>query len=211
MKTAGEILTAARKEKKWDLNELSRRTKIQEQHLAAIEKSDFKHLPPTPFTKGFIRTIAMELGLNPEGIIAIFRRDFDTSGEGQIIPREWSGSRRKRLNWTPKTTLIAGIGLVIAVFSFYIIWQIKLLVKAPKLTLTYPQEGAVVSQNVFVEGQTETEATVTINGQEIKKNKDGSFNQTVSLGEGTHVITIVSSGINGKKTTLQRTVVVKGE
>jgi cytoskeletal protein RodZ len=62
MKTAGEILAAARAEKGWSLAELSRRTKIQIKFLKAIELSQFAKLPEAPFTKGLVRTAAGQNG-----------------------------------------------------------------------------------------------------------------------------------------------------
>ena len=45
--------------------------------------------------------------------------------------------------------------------------------------------------------------------KEIKKNKDGSFSQILSLTPGEHTITVTAVGQNGKKTTQQRTVRVR--
>ena len=106
MKTAGEILAAARREKGWSIEELSRRTKIQPKFLKAIELSQFSKLPKAPFVKGFVRTAAGELGLDPHGLAAIFRRDFGTGEESQIVPKTLEAGKKK-FGWTPQMTAAA--------------------------------------------------------------------------------------------------------
>lgn len=211
MKTAGEILSAARQERNWDLEELSRRTKIQVRYLAAIEKSNLELLPQEPFVKGFIRAAAVELGLKPDGMIAIFRRDFGVNQKGQIIPRALNQTSRHHLTWTPQITVFSAIAVTTAAFFIYLIFQLKIFISPPALTLTYPQFNALVGQNVLVEGQTNPDAVVSINNQEIKKNKNGAFSQTIQLTPGAHIITVTAVNQNGKSATLQRAVQVKGE
>ena len=43
-------------------------------------------LPAMPFVNGFLRTISTELDLKPEGMVAIFRRDFGEDDKGKVIP-----------------------------------------------------------------------------------------------------------------------------
>lgn len=211
MKTAGEILQSARREKNWSLEELSHRTKIQVHHLAAIEKSDLQNLPQEPFVKGFIRTAAAELGLKPDGMIAIFRRDFGANKKGEIIPRVLNPTFHRRLSWTPRITVLSAAAIVICSFLIYLAFQLKIFLSPPILTLTHPQPDAVVAENVLVEGQTDPEAVVSINNQEIKKNKEGTFSQIIQLTPGIHTITVTAIAQNGKSATLQRTIQVKGE
>lgn len=208
MKTAGEILAAARREKGWSLEELSRRTKIQQKFLKAIELSRLSKLPKAPFVKGFVRTAAGELGLDPQGLAAIFRRDFGVSEKADIVPKTLE-TEKKNLAWTPQMTAAAGI--IVAVISFlgYLGWQLLRLAAGPILIISQPPEAAVAGAEVVVEGKTDPGAEVTINGQEIKKNKDGGFSQILSLTPGEHTITVMAVGQNGKKATEQRTVRVK--
>jgi cytoskeletal protein RodZ len=208
MKTAGEILAAARIKKGWNVEELSRKTKIQAKFLTAIESSQFEELPPAPFVKGFVKTIAAELGLNPGEATAVFRRDFKESAEFGIIPRTLE-TGKKIFEWNPKLTAAAATIIIIISFLGYLGWQLAALISRPKLIIFQPKDKTVVSQEVAVEGQTEQGITVTINGQEIKINQDGSFSQILSLTLGEHTITVAAEGQNGKKTTTQRTVRVR--
>ena len=64
--TAARDLTRARQGRGLSLEDLSRRTRIDVDLLAAIEQGDLDRLP-TPFhLKGFIRVVARDLGLDPD-------------------------------------------------------------------------------------------------------------------------------------------------
>lgn len=208
MKTAGEILAAARRDKGWSVEELSRRTRIQERFLKAVEESRFDKLPQAAFVRGFARTAAAELGLDPDGVLAVLRRDFKTTEDNKRLVKITETEGRK-LTWTPQMAAAAGTAIVIISFLGYLGWQLLTLAAGPRLIITQPAEAAVAGAEVAVEGKTDPGATVTINGQEVKKNKDGGFSQILSLTPGEHTITVTAVGQNGKRATEQRTVRVK--
>ena len=187
---------------------MSRRTKIQAKFLKAIELSQFSKLPKAPFVKGLVRTAAGELGLDPQGLAAIFRRDFGVSEKTDIVPKTLE-TGKKNPGWAPQMTVAVAVAVVIVAFLGYLGWQLLTLASGPMLIITQPLEETVAGEEVAVEGKTDPGAAVIINGQEIKKNKDGNFSQILSLTPGEHTITVTAVGQNGKKATAQRTVRVK--
>lgn len=208
MKTAGEILKTGRKEKGWTIAELSQRTKIQERFIEALENSDLARLPAMPFVNGFLRTISLELDLKPEGIVAVFRRDFGEGDKGKVIPNV-SAEKYKGFRWGPSTSIAIGIFAMTLVFGSYLIIQLKGLLGVPGLEIFQPRDQAVVSLEIAVEGRTDPTASVAINGQKIKKNRNGTFSQVINLSEGVQTVTISATGQNGKTTEVVRTVQVK--
>ena len=104
--------------------------------------------------------------------------------------------------------IVSNMPLLVA-FLGYLGWQLLTLASGPMLIITQPSEETVAGEEVAVEGKTDPGAAVTINGQEIRKNKDGNFSQILSLTPGEHTITVTAVGQNGKKATAQRTVRVK--
>ncbi len=66
----GAALRAARTASRLSLADLERRTKIRTVHLSALEEERLDLLPPLPFVRGFIRTYAQEVGLDPEPLVA---------------------------------------------------------------------------------------------------------------------------------------------
>ena len=208
MKTAGEILKSAREEKGLTLIELSGRTKIQERFVRALENSDLAKLPAMPFINGFIRTISIELDLKPEGMVAVFRRDFGADEKGKVIPNVLD-KKDKGFRWEPSTSIAIGILAMTLVFTSYLIIQLKGLLGAPALEIFQPQDQAIVSLEIAVEGRTDPGAAIAINGQKIKKNRNGTFSRIVNLSKGVQTISITATGQNGRITEIVRMVQVK--
>ena len=65
----GAALRAARTSRGLTLAEASARTRIRASYLAALEEEQLDALPPYPFVRGFLRTYAVELGLDPERLL----------------------------------------------------------------------------------------------------------------------------------------------
>ncbi len=65
----GFYLKRTREVREISLEEISKKTKISIRFLKAIEEGKWNYLPGEVFIKGFIRTYAEVLGLNPEEVI----------------------------------------------------------------------------------------------------------------------------------------------
>ena len=65
----GAALRAARTSRGLTLAEASARTRIRASYLAALEEEQLDALPPYPFVRGFLRTYAVELGLDPDRLL----------------------------------------------------------------------------------------------------------------------------------------------
>jgi hypothetical protein len=77
----------------------------------------------------------------------------------------------------------------------------------PALTITSPEEGAVVESEVItVVGSTEIGASLTISGTITTVEEDGSFGAWLILKPGVNIIPIVSTDAAGNSTTIMRTV-----
>ncbi len=210
MKTVGEILKTARLKKGIKRREIVKKTKISLIYVKALEQNDFNKLPEAAFVKGFIKNYAQIVGLSPTQILAVFRRDYDQNVQGKVVPRDISGNTvQKRIIWNPRTTVIAAILLLSITLAVYFIYQYQLLTAAPKLAITNPTEQEVVTSTLTVRGETDPQATVTINSQRVLVNDDGSFSQALVLTEGLRTITIEATNRSGKTRTVQRTINVQ--
>lgn len=210
MKTVGEILKNSRESQNLSLDEIAGKTKIAKAYLLAIEANDFKHLPAATFTKGFLKNYAVVLNLNPENILAIFRRDYDQDERGRIIPRGLTEPVKAPLTFiTPgRISLIisAFLGLIIAIFF---IRQILIFTQAPALELFEPAaNNQSLTSPVNVSGKTHPEAAVSINNEPTTVNKDGTFTKAMNFSEGEHTLIVVASSRNGNSRSLQRVITV---
>src|SRR5436190_17024476 len=86
-----ERLYAARERKGVDLYRAERDTKIRARYLGALERGEYRGLPGDVYTKGFLRHYALYLGLDPEDILAQWRRERGAEAVGSepviVVPR----------------------------------------------------------------------------------------------------------------------------
>lgn len=72
MAGVGQMLRLAREEKEWSLLETEEITKIRVRYIQALEEEEFGILPGATYVKGYLRTYAKQLGLNPDEIIELY-------------------------------------------------------------------------------------------------------------------------------------------
>ena len=211
MITVGEILQKKRIEKNLSYDEVEKKTKIRTKYLKALEKNDFKKLPPAPFVKGFIKNYSQFLDLNSQNLLAILRRDYDEDKSGQIIPRPIiQPLSQPKITWSPQITLIALLAVVFICLSLYFGWQYISFISPPYLKAKSPKKNEkITSQKITVSGETDKNATLSINGQVITLTEKGEFEKQIILQEGINNIIIESTKKNGKKTTLNLPVIVE--
>jgi cytoskeleton protein RodZ len=71
--TLGETLRQARLDKSVSLAEAAHDTRIRRSYLEALEAEDNAALPPAVYTRGFLRTYAEYLGLNPQAMVDLYQ------------------------------------------------------------------------------------------------------------------------------------------
>jgi len=84
-KGIGQTLLEARKRREVDLTEVEAAIKIRVRYLQAIENEDWDVLPGDAYTRGFIRTYALYLGLDGERLADEYRRSTAATG-GERAP-----------------------------------------------------------------------------------------------------------------------------
>ena len=75
--TAGEMLRNARTtgRRKREIPTIAKQLCIREEFLEALENGDYNAIPETVYILGFARNYAMELGLEPEEVIAKIKKE----------------------------------------------------------------------------------------------------------------------------------------
>ncbi len=104
MKPFGEYLKQAREKQGLSLEQIASQTRIQEQHLHALETEDFGSLPAKVFVKGFVRSYSRSLGLDEEKVL---QRFLESSGnfyeqnqeEQRLVQITLETAHRRTFNW----------------------------------------------------------------------------------------------------------------
>lgn len=128
MKPFGESLREARLARGVALDTIANGTRISRHYLDALERTDVKGLPGGAFNKGYIRSYAEFLGVDPEPILEAYSEEARRHGLGtaesdakmlqeisRILDRK-AAPRRVRMNRLGGAAL-AGIGLATIVLG----------------------------------------------------------------------------------------------
>jgi cytoskeletal protein RodZ len=208
MKTVGIILKDARTAKKISLEQAETATKIRKKFLLALEHDDLSVLPSQSYAKGFIRNYSTYLGLDPQTVLAFFRRQTREISQISIIPKGVDKPLNQSLvRLTPSRFMgLLAAGLM-AIFLIYFGFQYRRLEMPPMLTVESPvDQASVTEKRVEVKGKTDPDSTLTINGVTVIIRTDGKYFDLIGLSEGNNVITITSTSRYGKKKTITRNV-----
>lgn len=210
MKTVGDLLKNARLQRGLTVDQIAAYTKISKKYLIAIEDNDFQQLPPAAFSKGFLHTYATVVGLNPQTILAIFRRDFDQDDRGRIIPRSLINPiKPAAASLTPNhLSLILIIAGSLLIAGFFLV-QIFNFSSKPPLKIIEPTDGASLISPIVVRGQTSPQAVVTVNNKNVVVSPTGDFSTQLDLTPGEHTLIVVATSRNNQKTTHETTVYIQ--
>ncbi|MBV8531661.1 MAG: helix-turn-helix domain-containing protein, partial [Candidatus Eremiobacteraeota bacterium] len=75
MSTLGERFRAAREARGLSLSDVSEQIRIRSVYLAAIEEDNWNAIGAPVYIRGFLRTYARFLGLDPEEVVAAFNNE----------------------------------------------------------------------------------------------------------------------------------------
>lgn len=116
----GEALATAREERGRTLEEASRATRVRAEYLVALEEEDFGALGGDVYAKGFLRTYARYLGLDPEPLLAQYRRYVETSGYDPHALVEHPVARQPR-EGPPTWFVWAAVAAVVTVIALAVV------------------------------------------------------------------------------------------
>jgi len=219
--TLSERLAAARERKGVDLSRAERDTKIRARYLAALERADYRDLPGTVYTKGFLRNYATYLGLDAEDVLRQWRRERgDQIGpEPLVVPPRPIAEPPRPLTFSPSVLVAALMTLGVAAFGVYLAVQLLRYAKPPELSVTNPATAVLdVTDGVTtysLEGRSTAGATVEITtaGQtqpyRTTALADGTWRVQVDLRRGKNEFQITAKNPDTAKVTdTPRTVVI---
>jgi|GEM_PF-1364216 beta-lactam-binding protein with PASTA domain/transcriptional regulator with XRE-family HTH domain len=108
--TVGAMLQAAREARGLSLAQAEKATRIRQAYLEALEEEDWASLPESTFTKGFLRTYALYLGLDVPALLRQYHQQ--TRVPAQEAPTVRPATKPLR---TPSTV---GINLLVGALFF---------------------------------------------------------------------------------------------
>lgn len=205
MKSAGDLLRDKRLILELSLEQVASRTKVKPEYLLALEESDFDKLPSAPVTKGFLKSYAKVLHLNPDTLIAMYRRDYDEV-MGEIMPHGLVEPIVKK----PQLFSVPALLSIISVLTFFGFLLIQLVSwwSLPQLSIIQPVDGETYGEQITVKGTTDPNVTLRVGEQTVLVNQNGEFSLDLKYPAGTHRLLIQATTRDGKTRLLERTFTV---
>lgn len=207
--SVGARLKREREKSGEHLTAIAARIGVAENHLTALENNHYAQLPQTAaHRQAYLKKYAAALGLNA----GTLWRQFVQEGGTADIKTGHPAQALKNIRFDSLATLARNLGIaaIVIIFAGYLIWQIRGILTPPLLLVYTPMDGAVTSHtNIVVQGTTDKEARLSINGKDIMIDEDGKFSLEIGLAPGVNKITVTAIKKHGKTTTVTRNVVVK--
>ena len=189
-KTIGVLLREKRREKGMSIEQIAEITKIRAEYLTALENSLYTKFPSEVYLKGFLKNYAKFLGIGSDQALALYRRENvvkQTKKKNDLI--EKIKDKSSKIVITPNRLIAVISGVLLISLLVYLSSYFGTILKKPSLRITAPitidteGEFSFTTQDETVEivGQLDTNAKVSINGQEISPATVTTFSKTFNL------------------------------
>jgi len=209
--SVAEQLFKARQEKKIKLKDAAKKLNISCKYLKVLEKGEYNKLPTGVYGKNFLREYAVFLGLDSSELIKIFEQEINFQ-QNPTQQELFSKQRVKKREFLAVPKIVKGIIIVIItiIFFIYLGFSLKKIISPPILLIYSPIENVITKEkSISVIGQTDSEASVVINGERVLININGEFFKIVNLKNGINKITITARKKYSRDNTVVRQVLVK--
>lgn len=205
----GKKLKLSREQKNISLEEAAKYLRIRKEYLIALENDQYDQLPSGLYGKQFLKKYCRLLKLSYKNCLAA--SPLADSDDG-VDPFSKKIPRASNFFVFPKLARNIFLISLFLIFVVYFLFYIKQLSSPPKLIIEYPETNLVTSSySVNVQGQSEAETEIIINGSTVMSAQDGSFNKNIQLKSGLNTINISAKKKHGKAVNVQRQILVKDQ
>jgi len=214
--SVGAILKQARLELGVNREDTAAKLKIPKNYIARFEDGVFDKLPDDVYTKIYLKAYCKFLGLDTQTMVNLHRQERQRSQalrarrQDEEHRHPTTAIPRRHLVVTPQIIRAAVLAAVVIGLAAYFWWAVARIVRPPAITVTSPRDGLVTTeQAVTIEGRTEQEVALRINGKYVAPDSSGNFKDTLELQEGLNEIKIVGMKKHSREAVLPLRIIVK--
>lgn len=205
-RSLGDLLRERREELGQSLEDVERATRVSKKYLAALEASEYGKIPEAVYARKFVRALAEHYAIDADAAAEQLVREMAASAGTSMTRHPITFVEGRRLIVTPRLLKTGGfIAAFVAIFAYFL-FSVHHILKPPALTLYSPQDDQVLmSSRVAFEGLTEPEVDLTVNGDPVFVETDGSFKDILTLPPGVSNLRIAAK----KKHSRERELLIK--
>ncbi|MFC1687470.1 helix-turn-helix domain-containing protein [Patescibacteria group bacterium] len=211
--TLGERLKKIREDRGEDLSLVASHLRIQPKYLAAIEAGNYLVLPGEVYVKNFLRQYAKYLDVNPDTVIHLYKRESGVFRPQQKRTAQKDLEQGKNLPkafLTPRVLRKAFVVMIILGIIVYLGFETQRIIKPPEIVIFFPPDNLrIIERSVTIRGETEPEALIHINNEEVIPDELGAFEEEVELQEGLNTLIITAKKPRSAEQEVIRTVLVE--
>jgi cytoskeletal protein RodZ len=205
-----ESLKQARLGRGLKIEKAAQKTQINIKYLLAIEKGAFSELPEGVYRKTFIKEYAQFLNVDA-GYFFEKSDNYlqkDRAGSDKLFAE--CKEKQTKLIVLPKLFKNLAVAFIILICFVYLQNKFSNVISAPALAVENPPESFVTDKrSIMIQGSTEPESQITINGRQVLSGPEGSFEEQINLRTGMNTITIIAKKKHGQEKTIVKQVLVK--
>ncbi|MEI6533188.1 MAG: helix-turn-helix domain-containing protein [Candidatus Roizmanbacteria bacterium] len=202
MLTIGTLLLNERIKRKLTVQQIEKEIRIRSKFIEAIETNDWSLFASKIYIIGIIKSYAKYLGIEEEKALAFFRRDYEHQEETSTFQKR---IQPHTLNSTSKRIVVSSVVGIFVIFFCYFGYQLFVYFSPPFVDIISPKVSIIKNADrVKIIGKTEKDASVTILGEKVYKDTEGTFTYEFPIIKGTNTLYIEVIGANGRRTIVQK-------
>lgn len=198
-----------REEQGLALTQVAEISRVPLKYVVAIEDGTFNNLPKARAHRlAYVRELSEALKLPSDECLKQFENEAGFDNTASSHPHQ----DIKLFPFASISIIVRNLIMasMVIFFAGYLVWQVRGILEPPYLAVFSPSEGYIVNKpKALIEGETEKETKLTVNGKEIMVSEQGKFSTEIDLSAGVNTIEISATKKHGKTTSVTRHVVVK--
>lgn len=200
-------LKEAREQAGIDIEDIVHKTKLQRHYIEALENCEFDTLPyGETYRRQFIKSYLKAIQVNPNSFIF----QYNSEEAATPVTEHPTTAKRQHFHNLPAYLRIGSLIVGALLMIGYLGWQVKHIVEPPEMVLHNPPNGFVTTDGaLLVQGETNKEVFIKINGKDVPNNGSGQFEERLDLSPGVNTITISAKRKYGKSKIITRHVVFR--
>lgn len=206
--SGGEKLRQTRLAKGLKIEDIAKKLNIRSDYLIALEEEDLERLPAGLYGKKFLAEYALFLGLRPDDLPSSFS-SLASDGTRQN-PFSQKIVKKNKFIIFPRIIRNLLISAAVMTCFLYLSFYFRQITSPPDLEILQPEKNLITKDTaITIQGRTEKEAEVRINGEVVLNNYDGAFSQSVNLKNGLNEIVVKAKKKYSQERSVTRQILVE--